>query len=88
MSQPITEIPMATVANHPSTAATYPTLNQMSTDGAIQVPDQTVGQCEHHRQEDVGSSSSFLLRLRGGGGCLTDCLAAIGCCCVCEECCC
>ncbi|GAN08485.1 hypothetical protein MAM1_0207d07997 [Mucor ambiguus] len=87
MSQPITEIPMATVANHPSAAATYPTLNQMSTDGALQVPDQTVGQCEHHRQEDAGSPS-FLLRLRGGGGCITDCLAAIGCCCICEECCC
>lgn len=55
MSQPITEIPMATVANHPSAEATYPTLNQMSTDGAPQVPDQTVGQCEHHRQGSLSS---------------------------------
>ncbi|KAL7313430.1 hypothetical protein PS15m_007179 [Mucor circinelloides] len=86
MSQHITEVPMATVANHPAATA-YPALSQMSIDSAPQIPDQTTGQCEHHRQEDSGASSSTLLRLRGGG-CITDCLAAIGCCCICEECCC
>ncbi|KAL9547227.1 hypothetical protein MBANPS3_006261, partial [Mucor bainieri] len=58
MNQSITEIPMATVANHPSAAVTYPTLNQMSTEVAPQAPDQTVGQCEHHRQ-------GLLWKLRG-----------------------
>lgn len=84
MSQPITEVPMATMA----APAAYPTLSNMTTNNVAEVQDQTTGQCENHRNEDSGSSSSFLLRLRGGGGCFTDCLAALGCCFVCEECCC
>lgn len=77
MSQPITEVPMATIANN----AGYPTVDTMSTHATVNVPDETAGKSN----EDSGS---FMLRLRGGAGCITDCLAAIGCCCVFEECCC
>lgn len=81
MSQPISEIPMATMAKNTG----YPTIETMTTQTTPNVPDQTAGQCENHRNEDSGS---FMLRLRGGAGCITNCLAAIGCCCICEECCC
>ncbi|CEP09560.1 hypothetical protein [Parasitella parasitica] len=84
MSEAVTDIRMATLADSPSV---YPSSNQMSTINVSQTSDQNPRQSENHNQ-DTGSSSSFLLRLRGGGGCITDCLAAIGCCCICEECCC
>lgn len=82
MTQPMNEVPMATMA----APAAYPSLENMTTQN-----DQTntvVGQQDHECTKNNEDSGSFLLRLRGGGGCITDCLAAIGCCCVCEECCC